>query len=269
MRGEMPHAVIMAGCTDLMVVDYAQRRTHDAVIDLLPIAEICGIVDEGNGLRIGATTTFRTIGGDSRIQERYPMLAAAARTIGGWQIQNRATIGGNIVNASPAGDSLPVLLALDARLTLVGPAGPRELDYASMHVGYRQTALRNDEIVGWIHLPEAPEVQSFRKVGTRAAQAISKVVVAFSARRDGAASGWRQTRVAAGSVASTPIRLGGVEALLESEAAESGVALETRALRAARAAGAAVQPIDDVRSTAEYRRHVLERVLHRMVLETG
>ena len=272
-RADVPGALVVAGCTDLMVVDAAQRRTHDAVVDLLAVDELRGIEATEDGLRIGATTTFRTIGDDRRVQAKYPMLASVARTIGGWQIQNRATIGGNIANASPAGDSLPVLLALDARLTIVGPRGARRIPYGEMHTGYRKTALRDDEIVGWIDLPAPPDFQAFRKVGTRAAQAISKVVVALSARCTPGDSDWQDVRVAVGSMAPTPVRIGAAENALRGSrfrgrrgaSAEEAVAV---AERAADAAGTAVSPIDDVRSTAGYRRHVLQRVLSRMIVDS-
>ena len=249
----------MAGCTDLLVVDFALRRTHPVVIDLLSVPELSGITDEPDGgLRIGATTTFRTIGSDERVRSRYPILAQAALCIGGWQIQNRATLGGNIANASPAGDSLPVLLALNASLTLTSPKGERRLEYNAMHTGYRQTARSENEIITAIHLPSPPRRQLFRKVGTRAAQAISKVVLAISA--DETAGSWQNVRVAAGSIAAVPTRLSGVEALLEGKAFDAELA-ET----AGKVASSEVHPIDDVRSTAAYRSHVVEHVVRRMI----
>jgi len=253
-------AIAMAGCTDLMVIDYAEQRTHPAVVDLLAVPELAGITDEpGGGLRIGATTTFQTIGSNPIVQSRYPILAEAAACIGGWQIQNRATLGGNIANASPAGDSLPVLLALDAEVTLVGPSAERRIDYRQMHLGYRRTALQTGEFVGWVHLPPPSSFQQFRKVGTRAAQAISKVVVAMTAEPDG--NVMTNVRVAAGSIAATPIHLEGVEALLEGQGFEAELADRAEVL-----ARSETHPIDDVRSTAAYRSHVLGRVIRRMIL---
>jgi CO/xanthine dehydrogenase FAD-binding subunit len=237
------------------------------VLDLLRVPELAGIReltegDDAGGLEIGAATTFSEIRRSPLVAARYPALAAAAAVVGGWQIQNRATIGGNAVNASPAGDSLPVLLALDAGAVAVSAGGERRIPYREFHTGYRTTALRPGELLAALRLPPPPagSRQVFRKVGTRAAQAISKVVVAALARiEDGR---FATFRLAAGSVAPTPVRLGAVEAALIGRPADA----ETAAL-AGRLAAAAVEPIDDVRSTAEYRRFALKRVVRRIVLD--
>jgi len=261
---EDPELLPVAGCTDLLVTDGLGRAAMDRVLDLLSIPELRGVceVDDGDaGVEIGATTTFTELRRQPAIRERYPALAEAAAVIGGWQIQNRATVGGNVANASPAGDSLPVLLALGATVRLAGPAGTRELPYDDFHVGYRQTALEQGEIVTGFYLP-APEPdtrQRFRKVGTREAQAISKVVVACAARVEGDTI--RSLRLAAGSVAAKPVRFSEAEA----EAQDQPLTPETAA-RIAEAAAASVTPIDDVRSTADYRRFALERVVRRMVV---
>lgn len=257
----------VAGCTDLMVCEPEERADLPAVLDLLRVPELAGIReltegDDAGGLEIGAATTFSEIRRSPLVAARYPALAAAAAVVGGWQIQNRATIGGNAVNASPAGDSLPVLLALDAGAVAVSAGGERRIPYREFHTGYRTTALRPGELLAALRLPPPPagSRQVFRKVGTRAAQAISKVVVAALARiEDGR---FATFRLAAGSVAPTPVRLGAVEAALIGRPADA----ETAAL-AGRLAAAAVEPIDDVRSTAEYRRFALERVVRRIVLD--
>jgi len=266
---ETPDLRPVAGCTDLLVTDRLGRARMDRVLDLLSIpglAAICELSEaEGSnapgGVEIGATATFTALRRSSPIRERYPALAQAAGVIGGWQIQNRATIGGNVANASPAGDSLPVLLALGATVLVAGPGVQREIPYDEFHVGYRETALRPGEIVTGFRLPAPPPGmrQRFRKVGTREAQAISKVVVALAAElEDGAI---RELRLAAGSVAATPVRLE------EAEAEARGRAVSPKvADRVAEAAAESVQPIDDVRSTALYRRFVLERVVRRLVL---
>lgn len=250
----------VAGCTDLLVTDGLGRAAMDRVLDLLSVPELRGICEGATGLEIGATTSFTEIRRHPGIRERYPAMAEAAAVIGGWQIQNRATLGGNAANASPAGDSLPVLLALGATVRLAGPAGTREIPYDDFHTGYRQTALGHGEIVTGFRLPApAPGTkQRFRKVGTREAQAISKVVVACAAQVEGETI--RSLRLAAGSVAATPVRLPEAEA----EARDRPLTPET-ARRIAEAAVAAVTPIDDVRSTAEYRLFALERVVRRMV----
>jgi CO/xanthine dehydrogenase FAD-binding subunit len=254
----------IAGCTDLMVAGSQQLQHEKGVIDLLRIPEIRGIEQDKNGWRIGATTTFREIATSRKIQRAFPALAAAASEIGGWQIQNRATLGGNIANASPAGDSLPVLLALDATVITAGPNGQREIPYHEFHLGYRKTALQPKEIIAWVHVPAASSgtIQFFRKVGTREAQAISKVVVAMSARtQNGRLEG---VRFGAGSVAPVPVRLEAAEKACMGLQPNVEVAEET-----AEAAMAEVTPIDDVRSTAAYRRFVLGRVVRRMILDAA
>jgi CO/xanthine dehydrogenase FAD-binding subunit len=250
-----------AGCTDLMVRGPEALHRMDRVIDLLGIPELRGIQETDHGLEIGATVTFSEIRRSAAVRDGFPILAEAAAQIGGWQIQNRATLGGNVANASPAGDSLPVLLALDAVIVAAGPRGPREIPYAGFHTGYRQTALEPGEIVARIRLPrpEGGSVQAFRKVGTRKAQAISKVVVALVGRAEGGRIA--DLRLGAGSVAATPVRLRAAEAAVRGM--DAGPA---SADMAGREAAREVTPIDDVRSTADYRRFALERVVRRMVL---
>lgn len=259
--GADPALVPAAGCTDLMVRGPEALHQMERVIDLLAIPELKGIREVDGGIEIGATTTFTEIGRSPAIRSSFPALAEAAGQIGGWQIQNRATLGGNLANASPAGDSLPVLLALDAIVVAAGADGWREIPYAEFHTGYRRTALQPGEIVVRVRLSHLPEgsVQAFRKVGTREAQAISKVVVALAGRvEDGRIS---ELRLAAGSVAATPVRLRAAEeAVLGMDAGPEAAAL------AGRTAAQEVAPIDDVRSTAEYRRFVLERVVRRMMM---
>jgi CO/xanthine dehydrogenase FAD-binding subunit len=172
------------------------------------------------------------------------MLAAAAREVGGVQVQNRGTVGGNIVNASPAGDTLPVVAAAEATLVLGSAGGRRRVAFADFYTGYRKTVMRPDELLLSVEIPAIPGRQLFRKVGTRAAQAISKVVMA-------AVIG-PSVRIAIGSVAPTVVRARETERLLESGAtiAEARRCLETE-----------IAPIDDLRSTAEYRRRVCGNLL--------
>jgi len=206
-----PALVPTAGCTDLMVRGPEALHRMDRVIDLLGVPELRGIHEVEGGLEIGATTSFTEIRRSAAVRAAFPALVEAASLVGGWQIQNRATLGGNIANASPAGDSLPVLLALDAVVIAAGASGVREIPYSAFHTGYRQTSLRPGEILVRIRLPFLPDgsVQAFRKVGTREAQSISKVVVALAGRvADGRIV---DLRLAAGSVAATPIRLRAAE----------------------------------------------------------
>lgn len=259
---EEPAFVPAAGCTDLMVKGPLERAAAGPVLDLLRIPELAGIRETGDGgLEIGAATTFREIGDAAVVRRRHPALAAAARVVGGWQIQCRATLGGNVANASPAGDSLPVLLALGAVVVCTGGEGSREVPYDDFHTGYRKTALAPGELIAAFRLPPLPAgtVQAFRKVGTREAQAISKVVVALRARLDGGGA-IEQLRLAAGSVAATPIRLAAVEDAL------TGLPVDRDTVDLARRTAAdSVTPIDDVRSTADYRRWALGNVVARMV----
>ena len=192
---------------------------------------------------------------------RLPALAEAAATIGAAQIQNRGTLGGNIVNASPAGDTLPLLLATDATFEVGGARGERSIPAAAFWPAYRKTALPEDELLLRVRIPlPAGRRVRFRKVGTRRAQAISKVVMALAWRAD--AGAWHDVRLALGSVAATPIRAATTEAVLEGAPAD-----EATADRAAATLAAELKPIDDVRSTAEYRRMVSARVLHRLLRE--
>ncbi|HKH49261.1 MAG TPA: xanthine dehydrogenase family protein subunit M [Thermoanaerobaculia bacterium] len=256
-----PGLIPVAGCTDLMVRGPEALHRIDKVIDLLGIPELRGSRAVDGGLEIGAATTFTEIRSSAAVRAAFPALVEAAGQVGGWQIQNRATLGGNIANASPAGDSLPVLLALDAVVVVAGRKGQREIPYAEFHTGYRKTALEPGEIIVRVRLPHLPagSIQSFRKVGTREAQAISKVVVALVGRVDSGRIA--ELRLAAGSVAPVPVRL------RAAEEAVRGLPPEAEAAnRAGSIAAQEVQPIDDVRSTAEYRRYVLERVVRRMVL---
>jgi CO/xanthine dehydrogenase FAD-binding subunit len=261
---ERPDLVLVAGCTDLMVSAPERGLERRPVLDLLSIPELRVIRQVNDGLEIGATVTFTEIRASPDVRRICPALADAAGQLGGWQIQNRATLGGNAANASPAGDSLPVLLALGATVLASGPDGAREIPYDDFHVGYRRTALRPGELIAGFRIPAAAASarQAFRKVGTREAQAISKVIVALVATLTGRRI--ERVRLAAGSMAPLPIRLTRTEALLAGRAPTA----ETADL-AGRTAAGETSPIDDVRSTAEYRAFALERVVRRMVLGLG
>jgi CO/xanthine dehydrogenase FAD-binding subunit len=253
----------IAGGTDLMVALTGELGPPPAsVVDLWGIDALRGIAIDGGWLTLGALTTYTDIRRSALCREHVPALVEAAATIGAAQIQNRGTLGGNIANASPAGDTLPVLLAADAVFVLGSARGEREVPAAGFWTGYRETALAHDELILRIRLPLiAGREMRFRKVGTRRAQSISKVVMAVAWQGDGP---WREVRVALGSVAATPIRAAATEAALDGRAPNP----ET-ADRAAEILAGELTPIDDVRSTAEYRRLVAARVLHRIVREAG
>ena len=265
MLAEAPARPI-AGGTDLMVALTGELADPpDRVLDLWKLDELRGIAVDGDALALGALTTYTEIRRSALCREHLPALVEAAATIGATQIQNRGTIGGNVMNASPAGDTLPVLLALDASFECGSVRGLRLVPAMTFWPGYRRTILEPDELLLRIRIPLAAGRETrFRKVGTRRAQSISKVVMALSFRDGGPASPWTDVRLALGSVAPTPIRALATEAELESRPPTP----ET-ADRAAETLAAELHPIDDVRSTGEYRRLVAARVLHRLIREAG
>jgi CO/xanthine dehydrogenase FAD-binding subunit len=197
------------------------------------------------------------------VRARADVLALAADQVGAEQIKNRATLGGNLGTASPAADLNPVLVALGARVRLVSRRGARELDVESFLAGYRRTLRASDELIESVAIPARPagERRGFRKVGTRAAQSISKLVVALAVRVErGRIAG---VRGAAGSLAERTVRL----AALERELADCTPDAERLAAAARASAREDVAPIDDVRSTALYRRQVFARVLRTLLGE--
>jgi xanthine dehydrogenase small subunit len=255
----------LAGGTDLMVQLTGEiGEPPERILDIWGLDELRGITIEPDALVIGALATYTEIRRSPDVARLAPVLADAAATIGAAQIQNRGTLGGNVVNASPAGDTLPVLLALDAEIVLGSADGERTVPADSFWPAYRTTARRDDELVLRIRIPivEGREAR-FRKIGTRRAQAISKVVMTL-AWRPGPGGTWADVRLALGSVAATPVRAPATEAVI-------GGTAPTR--ESADAAAAAligeIEPIDDVRSTADYRRAVAGRVLHRLIRDAG
>jgi CO/xanthine dehydrogenase FAD-binding subunit len=263
-----PQLTPIAGGTDVMVRITGEIGEPPArLLDLWRLDELRGIASDGEAITLGALTTYTDIRRSAACREHLPALVDAAATIGAAQIQNRGTLGGNIANASPAGDTLPVLLALDAEIVVGGPRGERTIPAADFWVAYRRTALAPDELILRILIPVAGGREArFRKIGTRRAQAISKVVMALAWRESDSGSGraWSDVRLALGSVADRPIRAGATEAVLEG----ANPTPET-ADAAAAALASEISPIDDVRSTADYRRAVAARVLHRLVRDVG
>jgi xanthine dehydrogenase small subunit len=234
-------------------------------VDLWRLDDLRGIALDGDAVVLGALTTYTDIRRSALCREHVPALVEAAATIGAAQIQNRGTIGGNVANASPAGDTLPVLLALDASFVCGSIRGERIVGATPFWPAYRQTALEPDELLLRIRIPLATGRETrFRKVGTRRAQSISKVVMALSFLDAGRATRWTGVRLALGSVAPTPIRAPQTEAVIEGHPP-----IPETADRAAETLAAELHPIDDVRSTAEYRRLVAARVLHRLIREAG
>ncbi len=242
----------LAGCTDVYVGFQFGTEGARRFLDLSRLAPLRRIRERDGLLVIGALATYADLVRSRLVRRRLPMLVAAAREIGGPQVRSRGTIGGNVANGSPAGDTLPVLAAAEATLVLASAAGERRVPFGGFYTGYRSSVLRPDELIAAIEVPPVEGRQWFRKVGTRAAQAISKVVMA--AVRAAA------PRVALGSVAPTVIRLPRTEAAL---AAGADLAAAQRVL------ADEVRPIDDLRSTAEYRRRVAANLLARFWAETA
>ena len=251
LRDEGP-LVPLAGCTDVYVSFNDGTLPRTRFLNLWRLDALRRIHVRDSQLVIGSLATFTAIVRSRLVQRRLPMLVAAAREVGGLQIQNRGTLGGNIATGSPAGDSLPVLAAADAIVVLQSAEGIRRVPFTRFYTGYRASVMRPDELIAAIEIPPVEGRQWFRKVGTRAAQAISKVVMAgVRAKRP---------RIALGSVAPTVVRVPRTEEVL---AATGDVAEARRVLMTE------IAPIDDMRSTAEYRRRVSGNLLVQFWQETG
>jgi len=247
---------VIAGGTDLMVLMNAHMLNAVEYLDIWRIDELRGISDQGDALRVGALATYTQLIRSGLIQRHVPALVSASRTIGAIQIQNRGTIGGNIVNASPAGDSLPVLAAYDAEVEIGSARGVRCVAFTEFYTGYRRTVLEPDELVQAVRIPKLKEGERdfFWKVGTRRAQAISKTVVA--ARTLASRKTIDKISIGVGSVAPTVIRARQTERLL------SGAALTPTLIEeACRLIAREIMPITDLRSTEHYRRTVTGNVL--------
>jgi CO/xanthine dehydrogenase FAD-binding subunit len=258
-----PAAQPFAGGTDLMVLLEAGQLQPGRYVSLRHWPELLGIQTRADGgVSIGALTTYTEIQRSARLARDYPLLAAAARETGGLATQNRGTIGGNIANASPAADTPPVLLVYDARLELISGSGTRRVEYHGFHRGYKKMDLAAGEIIARIELPPRPRGNEggpgwrdyYRKVGTRRAQAISKICFAGSIRADAGAV--QDVRIAVGSVAPTVVRATATEDALRGQPLDA----DTRA-SAERALLSEIAPIDDIRSTARYRGRVAANLL--------
>jgi CO/xanthine dehydrogenase FAD-binding subunit len=236
----------IAGATDLYVALNFGTLEPMRFLDLWPLDELRGTSVQGDTLVLGALVTYTALIRSPLVAARLPMLVEAAALVGGRQIQNRGTLGGNIANASPAGDSLPALAAADAVLVIRSAVAERRVPITGFYTGYRTTVLRPDELIVAVEVPSLEGRQQFRKVGTRAAQAISKVV--FAGVRNAA------PRIAFGSVAPVVIRARGTERALA-----AGADIE----EAVRILGGEIAPIDDLRSSAAYRRRVAGNLLRR------
>jgi CO/xanthine dehydrogenase FAD-binding subunit len=240
-----------AGGTDLMVLMEAGKLAHQNYVNIWSLDELRGIEVTTETVSIGALTTYTEVQSHPVLRAEFPMLCQAASETGGLAIQNRGTIGGNIVNASPAADSPPALLAYDATLELISVAGTRRVAYRDFHRGYKQMDLRADELLQRVHLArnQAQMIHYYRKVGTRRAQAISKVCFAAVGRMDD--KHIVDVRIALGSVAPVPLRCIQTEDALRNQELNQN----TRD-KAGTQLAREIVPIDDIRSTRNYRLRV-------------
>ena len=244
-----------AGGTDLMVLLEGGRLAHRNYINIWPLKELRGIEVTGTHITLGALTTYTDVQADSILRREFPMICQAASETGGLAIQNRGTLGGNIVNASPAADSPPALLAYDAEIELVSARGSRWLPYQGFHTGYKEMHIGADELLSRIRMPRNTTglTHYYRKVGTRKAQAISKVCFAAAGRV--AQDRIEETRIAVGSVAPIVVRC------VQTEDTLRGQKIDDETIEAACASLLReISPIDDIRSTAKYRLQVAKNL---------
>ena len=242
----------IAGATDVYVgLNFGTYKPR-SYLDIWALDELRTISTHDDKLVIGALTSYTSLIKSQIVGERVPMLVEASQLVGGAQIQNRGTLGGNIANGSPAADGVPVLSAADAIVVLRSLDGERRIPINSFYTGYRSTVMRPDELIVAIEIPRVEGKQWFRKVGTRAAQAISKIVMA--------AVRSKSPRIALGSVAPTVVR-----ARMTEQALAEGATIDD----AVEILGREISPIDDVRSTADYRRRVSQNLLRRFWADTA
>ena len=261
---DVPDALVLAGGTDLMVAVNAGTTVVPAVVALTSVDGLRGVRRDGDDLVLGAMTTYtEMLTGD--VAELAPGLAQAARTVGSPQIRNAGTIGGNLATASPAGDTLPVLAALDATVELVGPDGARSMPVTDFLVGPKRSALGVSELISAVRLPVVAGPQQYRKVGVRNAMVIAVASLALVVDRTVGT-----VRVGLGSVGPVPLRAPDAEAFAASAVDWStGTLIDpSAAVRFGELVAEAARPIDDHRSTASYRRHAVA-VLARRALATS
>jgi CO/xanthine dehydrogenase FAD-binding subunit len=256
-----------AGGTDLMVLLEAGKLAHRRFVNIWRLQELRSFEESRAHVTLGALTTYTEVQHSETLQREFPLLCRAAAETGSVATQNRGTLGGNIANASPAADSPPALLVYDAELELVSARGARWVPYAQFHRGYKQMDLAPDELITRIRMPRLADVapgfspaslgwqQYYHKVGTRSAQAISKVCFAGAARIDN--SRITDVRIALGSVAPTVVRCMKTEEFLRT----TGVLTPAAVQRAQELLAGEIAPIDDFRSTAKYRRRVAQNLL--------
>jgi CO/xanthine dehydrogenase FAD-binding subunit len=246
----------IAGGTELMVQFGAGRLRAKKLVNIFGLPELAVIRESDDRVTIGAGCTYTMLRRSSLIAAQFPLLTRAASWTGSIANQNRGTLGGNLVNGSPAADSPPALLAYEAELDLVSIRGTRRIPYASFHTGYKTTILAPDELVLAVHLPRGTghEVQYMRKVGPRNAQAISKVAMgAVGSMVDGRVE---RVRIGLASVSHAPLRCLATESFLNGKVLDDRLTAEARACLLGE-----ITPLDDIRSTGKYRAHVAGNLL--------
>ena len=238
-----------AGGTDVMVVLEAGKLPVARYVSILGLSELAGVEVDDQAVTLGANTTYREVREHPVVAAEFPMLAQAAVESGAIAIQNRGTLGGNIMNASPAADSPPALIAYGAQIELVSRQGRRWIAYDTFHTGYKQTLAKPGELLSRVRIPRRPDGdwrQLYDKVGTRSWQAISKVCFAGIARlEDGVV---REVRIGLGAVGPTVVRADVTMKTLFGQRPDAALELAAKVAMASDA-----RPIDDIRSTAFYR----------------
>jgi CO/xanthine dehydrogenase FAD-binding subunit len=260
LKAAHPAARPLLGGTDLLAQWQTGAARPDEVIALEPIAEMKAIVESDDGITIGAGATHHALAHHPGLASRLPALAEAARTVGAPAVRNMGTIGGNMANASPAADLPPALIVYDAEVDLASAEGTRCLPVEAFFTAYRRVDLAAGELITSIGVrwPAPGTYSAYYKVGTRAAQSIARVGVAGCVRLEGGRV--THVRLAAASVAAVPLRLRAAEQRLLHQPLSHSAILETAA-----AAAAEITPIDDVRSTAAYRRFAVEQLVRRFL----
>jgi CO/xanthine dehydrogenase FAD-binding subunit len=245
-----------AGGTDLMVLLEAGKLSHKKFLSVGRLDDLRHIEVSADSVILGALTTYTEIQKHPALRAEFPLLCTAARETGSIATQNRGTLGGNIVNASPAADSPPALLVYDAEIELISQRGARWLPYHGFHTGYKKMQIAPDELLRAVRLPRrsAPWQQYYRKVGTRKAQAISKVCFAGAALMDNGTI--RDIRIALGSVAPLVLR-----AVITEDSLRGGRITPTVIATSEETLAREIVPIDDIRSTARYRLRVAQNLL--------
>ena len=245
-----------AGGTDVMVLLESGKLSHRKFLSIWQLEELRGIAITPAHVTLNALTTYSELRRQELLAREFPLLCRAAAETGSIATQNRGTLGGNIANASPAADSPPALLVYDAEIELVSASGARWVPYHGFWKGYKQIGLRDDELIRAIRLPRNGSFskQFYRKVGTRRAQAISKVCFAGTAQMD--AGRVVDVRIALGSVAPTVLRAAETEKMLRGEKPAGATLHAAQEILAHE-----IAPIDDIRSTARYRLRVAQNLL--------